>query len=80
MALDEEVEKAGAPVLPAGGEWVRLPLFYERLDTLFDYLGDDALIAFDHQRHEVTLEMLKTMAGIGIINRRNVKGKASARR
>jgi transcription-repair coupling factor (superfamily II helicase) len=26
-----------------------LPLFYERLDTLFAYLGDDALIAFDQQ-------------------------------
>ena len=26
-----------------------LPLFYEKLETLFDYLGDSALIALDHQ-------------------------------
>jgi transcription-repair coupling factor (superfamily II helicase) len=26
-----------------------LPLFYERLETLFDYLGEGALIAVDHQ-------------------------------
>ncbi|MHB8285371.1 MAG: CarD family transcriptional regulator, partial [Caulobacteraceae bacterium] len=25
-----------------------LPLFYERMETLFDYLGDDALITLDH--------------------------------
>jgi protein-tyrosine phosphatase len=27
LRLDEEVEHAGAPVFPAGCEWVRLPLF-----------------------------------------------------
>ncbi|HEX8568566.1 MAG TPA: DEAD/DEAH box helicase, partial [Caulobacteraceae bacterium] len=38
-----------------------LPLFYERLDTLFDYLGDDALIAFDHQAKEAREERLGTV-------------------
>ncbi|MDP8915693.1 MAG: transcription-repair coupling factor [Pseudomonadota bacterium] len=38
-----------------------LPLFYERLDTLHDYLGVDALIAFDHQAHEARDERLATI-------------------
>ena len=38
-----------------------LPLFYERLDTLFDYLGSDSLIAFDHQAREARDERLKTV-------------------
>ncbi|WP_019961761.1 transcription-repair coupling factor [Woodsholea maritima] len=29
-----------------------LPLFHEHLDTLFDYLGDEALIGLDHQLDE----------------------------
>ncbi len=38
-----------------------LPLFYERLDTLFDYLGE-AVIAFDHQAREARDERLATIA------------------
>src|SRR3712207_1640732 len=38
-----------------------LPLFYEKLDTLLDYLGDDALIAFDHQAKEARDERLATV-------------------
>ncbi len=35
-----------------------LPLFYERLDTVFDYVGPDALIAFDHLAGEAMHERL----------------------
>jgi transcription-repair coupling factor (superfamily II helicase) len=35
-----------------------LPLFYERLETLFDYLGAGALIALDHQSTESRDERL----------------------
>jgi transcription-repair coupling factor (superfamily II helicase) len=38
-----------------------LPLFYERTDTLFDYLGAEALLAFDHQVQEARDERLKTV-------------------
>jgi transcription-repair coupling factor (superfamily II helicase) len=36
-----------------------LPLFYERLETLFDYVGTDALIAFDHLARESLHERLE---------------------
>jgi transcription-repair coupling factor (superfamily II helicase) len=35
-----------------------LPLFYERLETLFDYLGEDVLIGADHLVHEARDERL----------------------
>ena len=35
-----------------------LPLFYERLETLYDYLGDGALIALDHQATQARDERL----------------------
>jgi transcription-repair coupling factor (superfamily II helicase) len=35
-----------------------LPLLYERLETLFDYLGDDTLIGVDHLVHEARDERL----------------------
>jgi transcription-repair coupling factor (superfamily II helicase) len=35
-----------------GGMEHWLPLFYERLETLFDYVGDHALILIDHQATE----------------------------
>ncbi len=35
-----------------------LPLFYERLDTLFDYVGDDALVLLDHLAGEARDERL----------------------
>jgi transcription-repair coupling factor (superfamily II helicase) len=35
-----------------------LPLFYPRLETLFDYLPDEAVIAFDHQALEAREERL----------------------
>ncbi len=40
-AVSEGARRAGVE------HW--LPLFYEKLETLFDYLGDGALIALDHQ-------------------------------
>jgi transcription-repair coupling factor (superfamily II helicase) len=38
-----------------------LPLFYERMETLHDYLGPDALLAFDHQVQEARDERLETI-------------------
>ncbi|HEY5410230.1 MAG TPA: transcription-repair coupling factor, partial [Caulobacteraceae bacterium] len=35
-----------------------LPLFYETLETLFDYVGDDALFVFDHLAAESAQERL----------------------
>ena len=39
-----------------------LPLFYPRLETLFDYLPDEALIAFDHQAIEAREERARERA------------------
>ena len=39
-----------------------LPLFYERLDTLFDYVGDDALVLLDHLAGEARDERLAMVA------------------
>ena len=39
-----------------------LPLFYERLDSLFDYVGPSALIALDHQASESRDERLAMIA------------------
>jgi transcription-repair coupling factor (superfamily II helicase) len=39
-----------------------LPLFYERMETLFDYVGDDALIALDHLAVEARDERLAMIA------------------
>ncbi|HEX8232113.1 MAG TPA: transcription-repair coupling factor [Caulobacteraceae bacterium] len=35
-----------------------LPLFYEQTETVFDYLGGDVLVAFDHQAGEARDERL----------------------
>ncbi|HYF22785.1 MAG TPA: transcription-repair coupling factor, partial [Caulobacteraceae bacterium] len=39
-----------------------LPLLYERLETLFDYLPDDALVALDHLSSEARDERLAMIA------------------
>ena len=39
-----------------------LPLFYDRLETLFDYLPDDALIGVDHLAREARDERLAMIA------------------
>ncbi len=39
-----------------------LPLFYERLETLFDYLPADALVALDHLSREARDERLALLA------------------
>ena len=39
-----------------------LPLFYDRLETLFDYLPGDALIGFDHLAAEARNERLTVVA------------------
>ncbi len=41
-----------------GGMEHYLPLFYERMETLFDYVGDDALILIDHQASDARDERL----------------------
>ena len=41
-----------------GGMEHWLPLFYERMETLFDYVGDHALIALDHLAPEARDERL----------------------
>jgi transcription-repair coupling factor (superfamily II helicase) len=56
-ALYEAVSEGGRR---AGMEhW--LPLFYPHLETLFDYLPDEALIAFDHQATEAREERLSVI-------------------
>ncbi len=37
-----------------------LPYFYERLETVFDYAGDDALVAFDALAEEAIKERVET--------------------
>ncbi len=37
-----------------------LPYFYERLDTVFDYAGEDALVAFDALAEEAVHERVET--------------------
>ena len=39
-----------------------LPLFYERMETLFDYVGEEALIALDHLASEARDERLAMIA------------------
>ncbi len=39
-----------------------LPFFYERLETVFDYAGEDALIAFDALAEEAIRERVETAA------------------
>ena len=41
-----------------GGVEHWLPLFYERLESVFDFIGEDALIAFDHLAQEALNERL----------------------
>ena len=63
------VQRFGAPgddpVYAAVSEGARragfehwLPLFYDKLETLFDYMGDGALVAIDHQATEARDERL----------------------
>jgi transcription-repair coupling factor (superfamily II helicase) len=49
-AVSEGARRAGVE------HW--LPLFYEKLESLFDYLGDGALIALDHQTEQSRDERL----------------------
>jgi len=49
-AVSEGARRAGVE------HW--LPLFYEGLETVFDYLGDDALVALDHLAIEARDERL----------------------
>ena len=58
---DPVYESVSAGARPAGVEhW--MPLFYERLDTPFDYLPDQSLIAVDHLAHEALDERLSQIA------------------
>ncbi len=56
-AGDQMYESARASIRRQGVEaW--LPLFHERLDTLFDYVGDDALWGLSHLASEAAHERL----------------------
>lgn len=56
-AGDSMYEAARAEIRRQGLEnW--LPLFHERLDILFDYIGPDALIGFGHLAREAALERI----------------------
>ena len=39
-----------------------LPFFYDRLESLFDYVGEDALVALDHQGEQALDERLALVA------------------
>jgi len=55
-----------------------LPLFYERLDSLFDYIGPNALIALDHQASELRDERLAMIADAHGARIESAKGAKSA--
>jgi len=55
-----------------------LPLFYARLDTLFDYLGPDALVAIDHQAEEARDERLAMIEDAHEARLETAKGAKSA--
>jgi transcription-repair coupling factor (superfamily II helicase) len=45
-----------------GGMEHYLPLFYERMETLYDYVGEGALVLFDHQAVDARDERLALIA------------------
>jgi transcription-repair coupling factor (superfamily II helicase) len=53
-----------------------LPLLYERLETLFDYLGDAVLIGVDHLAQEARDERLAMIADAFDARRENQKTRA----
>jgi transcription-repair coupling factor (superfamily II helicase) len=53
-----------------------LPLFYERLDTLFDYLGPDVLVGVDHLAQEARDERLTMIEDAYGVRRDNDRGGA----
>ena len=55
-----------------------LPLLYERMETLFDYVGDDALIALDALAGEARDERLATVADAYDSRVENAKAKGGA--
>ncbi len=55
-----------------------LPLFYEHLDTVFDYLGPDALIGVDHQVHEALNERMALIHDAYEARVENGKARAGA--
>ncbi|MBS0296014.1 MAG: transcription-repair coupling factor [Proteobacteria bacterium] len=55
-----------------------LPLLYERLDTLFDYLPESALAALDHQAAEARDERLAVIRDAYDARKEAAKGKGGA--
>ena len=55
-----------------------LPLFYDRLDTLFDYAGEGALIALDHLAAESREERLSMIEDAHAARLESAKGAKSA--
>jgi len=53
-----------------------LPLLYERLETLFDYLGEDVLIGVDHLVHEARDERLSMILDAFEARRENAQTRA----
>jgi transcription-repair coupling factor (superfamily II helicase) len=54
-----------------------LPLLYDHLETLFDYLGDQVLIGVDHLAQEARDERLATITDAFEARRDNDKGSSS---
>jgi len=52
-----------------------LPLLYPRLDTLFDYLPDDALIGIDHLADEARAERMAMIADAFDARQESAKGR-----
>ena len=55
-----------------------LPLFYPRLETLFDYVGDDALVLLDHLCGEARDERLAMVSDAYDSRREASKGKGGS--
>ncbi|MBV9508799.1 MAG: transcription-repair coupling factor, partial [Caulobacteraceae bacterium] len=53
-----------------------LPLLYERLETLFDYLGKDVLVGVDHLAGEARDERLAMIADAFETRQENAKGRS----
>ena len=55
-----------------------LPLFYDRLETLFDYIGEDALVLLDHLAGEASDERLAMVADAYDARREAVKARGGS--
>ncbi|MEM8987053.1 MAG: transcription-repair coupling factor [Pseudomonadota bacterium] len=56
-----------------------LPLFYEQVDTLFDFLGDDAIAFLDHLAEEAADARLETITDYYKVRAEDVEDAAKAK-